>query len=98
MQSKITFAMRVAVLLAMFAEVRMVQSELWINPLFESFATAGMSGNGGFVRLKDGSLMIVEGSATRTSNDNGKTWSGSHPMIFAGQEPGISSPYKFLLK
>ena len=89
MQSKVAVTMIASLLLVMFAEKRMVQAELWINPLFESCAAAGMSANGGFVRLGDGNLMIIEGSATRTSKDNGKTWSSAHPMIYEGQDPGI---------
>ena len=77
MQSKVTIAMIVGVLCMMLAEVSTVRGELWVNPLFESSSAAATLSHGGFVRLADGSLMTVEGSATRTSKDNGKTWSES---------------------
>ena len=92
MNNKVAIVAAGSVLLIMFTEVSMIKAELWINPLFESCPAAGMGGHGGFVRLGDGSLMIVEGSATRTSNDNGETWSDAQPMIYDGQEAG--SPRK----
>ena len=94
MKSKVAVVVIASVFLVMFAEVSLVRAELWINPLFESCPAAAMGGQGGFVRLSDGSLMIVEveGSATRTSKDNGKTWSEPQPMIFEGKDPG--SPQK----
>lgn len=72
-------------------EVSLARAELWINPLFESCPAAGRGGNGSFVRLADGSLMVVEASATRTSQDDGETWSDPSPIVYEGQEPGIPS-------
>jgi len=70
--------------LVVFAEVPLA-GKTWVNPLFKVYLPVG---EGPFVELKDGSLMIVRGNATRTSKDNGKTWSEPRP-IYEGGKPGI---------
>lgn len=61
------------------------RGELWINPLFQKHTPAAA---GPFVRLADGRLLVVEGNATRTSADEGLTWSAPRPM-YEGDGPGI---------
>jgi sialidase-1 len=61
------------------------QDDLWANPK----STPSPSSQGGpFVRLRDGSLLALDGNATFVSTDEGKTWSAPRP-IYTGAGPGI---------
>ena len=84
MKSKIVVMLIASLPLVAFAEVPLAQ-KTWVNPLFKVDPPVG---EGPFVELKDGSLMIVRGNATGTSKDNGKTWSEPRP-IYEGGKPGI---------
>ena len=84
MKSKIVAMLIASFPLVAFAEVPLAQ-KTWVNPLFKVYPPVG---EGPFVELKDGSLMIVRGNATATSKDNGKTWSELRP-IYEGDKPGI---------
>jgi len=86
MRGKITITLILGLLLAMLGEVNAVRGELWVNPLFESCGAANRLSS--IVKLGDGSLMVVEDNATRTSLDNGKTWSEPRQM-YDGDKPGI---------
>jgi hypothetical protein len=57
----------------------------WIHPCFKPLS---MDTSGPFIQLSDGSLMIVEGNATRVSTDLGKSWSEPQ-LIYDGPGPGI---------
>ena len=46
MKSKLVVVMVANVFLVVFAEVSLVRAELWINPLFEPGAAAGMGSTG----------------------------------------------------
>lgn len=70
------------------------QEERWIHPCCKTLPT-GRSGT--FIALDDGSLMTVEGSAVRQSEDDGRTWSEPHP-IYSGPGPGRPSGNRLLLK
>jgi sialidase-1 len=86
MKSRLAAMVVATVLLMMFAEVSTVRAELWINPLFESYSAANKSHS--IVKLSDGSLMVVQDNATRTSTDKGITW--SEPRLMGdGEKPGI---------
>lgn len=85
MKSKLVVMMVGSAFVVMFVEVKLVRAELWINPLFEfSSIAANMS----LVKLSDGSVMVVGDNATRTTTDNGVTFSDPRPM-YDGQKPGI---------
>ena len=66
----------------------------WIDPrCAELDLPPGIAGP--FVEMADGSLMTVDGNATRVSQDNGSSWSDPRP-IYEGPKPGIpgvSSPF-----
>ena len=86
MKSRLAAMVVATVLLMMFAEVSTVRAALWINPLFESYSAANKSHS--IVKLSDGSLMVVQDNATRTSTDKGITW--SEPRLMGdGKKPGI---------
>jgi sialidase-1 len=81
-------------------------AQLWLHPacvelpLDRSLASgpAGSSVLGPLVILGDGRLLTVEGTVTRTSSDDGKTWSPPQP-IYTGPGPGIpSADYCVLLR
>ena len=75
MKSKIVTVLIASFPLVVFADVTPAR-KTWVNSLFKVYPPVGA---GPFVELKEGSLMIVQGNATRTSKDNGKTWSGVAP-------------------
>ena len=70
--------------LALLGTAFMAQKERWIYPRCVAlpFDLAGP-----FVKLGDGSLLTVEGNATRISKDGGKTWSAPR-TIYNGPKPG----------
>jgi hypothetical protein len=45
---------------------------------------------GPFVRLGDGRILAIDGSASRVSADEGKTWSAPRPLFTAGQNVQVS--------
>jgi sialidase-1 len=74
-------------ILILLAFGRAALAQLWIEPRckrlpFDRIAPV--------VALPDGSLLKVEGNSTRTSGDDGKTWSPRRP-IYAGPGPGVPS-------
>ena len=72
----------------------MSQEKRWIDPRFTKLPFERFWP---FVELSDGSLLTIDGNATRTSSDNGKTWSEPH-SIYLGPSPGIPSSAAVLLK
>ena len=65
------------------AETESGQPPRWIHPLCEPL---DCTKNGPFVQLDDGTLMIVDGKALRTSTDGGKTWSEPGEVICSGMK------------
>jgi hypothetical protein len=76
-----------------------LSAERWINPLVKQLA---MDKRGPFVKLSDGSLMIVERNSTMTTNDDGKSWSKPRRIYdradVTAEGPGIPSNSAMLLK
>jgi hypothetical protein len=70
------------------------QGMLWLDPRCSVLPT---NKRGPFIKLNDGSLMIVEESATRISRDEGRTWSEPRP-ICEGVTSGVPSSSRALLK
>jgi len=68
--------------------------EPWIEPRCEVLP---FSNTGPFVRLGDGRLMTIEGKATRTSNDDGRSWAEPE-TIYDGPKPGIPSGSSVLVR
>ena len=64
----------------------MAEEKRWMNPLFKSMK---LDCGGPFVRLRDNRLMVVQGTAVRTSADEGVTWSGAH-LLSEGSGTGIA--------
>jgi len=60
------------------------EKKLTLDPRCTPLAT---NKRGPFVVLGDGSLMVFEGNTTRTSTDDGKTWSEPRE-IYTGPQPG----------
>ena len=58
--------------------------DLWIHPRGEILP---LELTGPFVKLGDGSLLTVDGNATRISRDGGKSWSEPR-QIYQGPKPG----------
>src|SRR5262249_54431135 len=52
---------------------------------------------GPFARQGDGSMLAIDGDASRFSTDEGKTWSAPRPLFTAGQNMKIS-PERALLR
>lgn len=88
-----------AVLLAVTAGETAPGADRWINPIVKPLA---MDKRGPFVRLNDGSLLIVERNSTMTTNDDGKTWSQPRRIYDkadpTAEGPGIPSNAAMLLK
>jgi hypothetical protein len=81
-------------------------AELWIHPRCKELPLAKTLASGPpgmgllwpLVELRDGRLLTIEGTATRTSGDDGKTWSTPR-KIYEGPGPGIpSADYCVLLR
>ncbi len=60
-------------------------AERWVHPRCTPLEATK---NGPFVQLEDGTLMVVDGNALRTSTDDGKTWSPPGPTIAPGMKIG----------
>ena len=69
-------------------------AERSLDPRCKALATDRV---GPFVELADGSLMTVDGNATRTSKDDGKTWSDPR-KIYDGPGPGVPSGSAVMVK
>jgi hypothetical protein len=81
---------------AITAGVGQSAEKLWIDERCRCLELPeGMLGP--FVELSDGSLLVVEGNATRISRDDGKTWSGPR-TIYTGPKPGIPDTSGVLLR
>jgi sialidase-1 len=71
-------------------------AQLWIHPQCKELPLAktlasgrrDWSSIGPLVELRDGSLLTIEGAATRISRDDGQTWSAPR-KIYDGPGPGI---------
>jgi len=75
-------------------KMSLAQEQLWVDPrLTELELPLGMTGP--FIKLSDGSVMVLQENATAISKDNGHTWSEPHP-IYTGSKPGIPSIGVFL--
>ena len=66
----------------------------WIDARCQPLATDRV---GPFVELADKSLLTIDGNATRTSKDDGRTWSDPR-KIYDGPAPGIPSGAAVMLK
>ena len=73
-------------------------AQLWIEPrckelpLAQTLSSPGLFGDllGPLIELRDGRLLTIEGTSTRTSSDDGNTWSTPR-KIHDGPGPGIPS-------
>ena len=65
-----------------------VEGKRWIDP---RFTTLSIDKRGPFARLSDGSLMVVDGNATYTTQDDGKSWSEPR-TIYYGPGPDLPEP------
>jgi len=85
----------VPALLGLLACARAVlAAELWIEPRCTLISTSRV---GPFVNLSDGRVMTIDGNATRTSSDDGKSWSEPRP-IYDGPKPGIPGNAAVMLR
>ncbi len=73
-----------SLVLAVLGAAFVTPEENWIHPRCEVLP---IELAGPFVKLGDGSLLAVEGNATRISQDGGKTWSEPR-QIYHGPKPG----------
>ena len=68
--------------------------EPWIEPRAKVLP---LDKSGPFALLKDGRLLTIDDNATRTSSDDGKTWSEPR-AIYDGPKPGIPTSSSVLVR
>ena len=68
-------------------QVEAEKSERWIDPRFKAISI-GLADPGPFIKLDDGSLMVVSGNTTLISEDGGRSWSEPR-AIYTGAGPGV---------
>lgn len=70
-------------------------AQLWLEPRCKPLPFASATQ---LIQLQDGRLLTIAGTATKTSEDDGRTWSALQ-KIYDGPAPGIPNPdYSVLLK
>jgi len=84
----------VAWLLGSLAVMQAAETTPWIDPRCTPLPFTRTTP---LVELKDGSLLTIDGNATRTTTDEGKTWSEPR-TIYDGPGPGIPGNACLLLK
>lgn len=63
-------------------------AQLWLDPRCQQLPLTNITQ---LLLLQDGRLMSIEGTATKTSSDDGRTWSPLQ-TIYDGPAPGIPNP------
>ncbi|MBN1347453.1 MAG: exo-alpha-sialidase [Phycisphaerae bacterium] len=61
------------------------EAKRWIDPRFKLLDVEKFGSTNPYVRMEDGSLLIVDGNGTRVSKDGGKTWS-ERRVIYTGAD------------
>lgn len=92
MRATLTVCLTVFVVLASVGAS--AAAEIWID---QRASLVGGGRVGTFVVLADGSVMTTDGNATRTTSDDGKTWSEPR-TIYDGPKPGVPSNASVLLR
>lgn len=71
------------------------QAQLWLEPRCKPLPFTNVTQ---LVKLRDGSLLTIEGAATKITSDDGHTWSAPR-TIYDGPAPGIpTQDYSILLR
>ena len=74
-----------SVTLTLLALQSTATAQLWLDPRCKALPLTNVTQ---LVQLRDGRLLTIEGAATKTSSDDGKTWSAPR-KIYDGPAPGI---------
>jgi sialidase-1 len=84
-----------SIAIGLLTSTSIAQAQLWLEPRCQPLPFANVTQ---LVELRDGSLLTLEGPATKTSNDDGRTWSAPQ-KIYDGPAPGIpTQDYSVLLR
>jgi sialidase-1 len=84
-----------SVVLTTFALGRTALAQLWLEPRCKPLPLTNVTQ---LATLGDGRLLTIDGAATKTSSDDGKTWSKPR-KIYDGPAPGVpTQDYSILLR
>jgi len=80
MKTKTAMVLATAPIVLALTSASPAKGKRWVDPRFKKLDVEKFGFTNPYLRLKDGSLMVVHGNATRVSKDGGKTWSQPRVM------------------